>query len=113
MWTDGAVERVTEQEIADAKAMIGRDGIGCEPASAATLAGIKRLVASGQIKRGDRVVALLTGSLLKDPTYTIGYHTGKLALEVEGEQHRIEGSFKNQPMRVAADKDEIKRLLGV
>lgn len=113
VWTDGVVERVSEQEIADAKAMIGRDGIGCEPASAATLAGIKRLVASGQIRRGDRVVALLTGSLLKDPTYTINYHTGNLALEVEGEQHRIEGSFKNQPMRVAADKDEIRRLLGV
>src|SRR5215510_1977467 len=45
-WTDGVVERVSEQEIADAKAIIGRDGIGCEPASAATLAGIKRLVAS-------------------------------------------------------------------
>jgi threonine synthase len=110
-WTDGIVERVTEQEIADAKAMIGRDGIGCEPASATTLAGVKRLVASGRMKRGDRVVALLTGSLLKDPAYTIGYHTGKLFLEDDGEQHRIEGSFANQPMRVAADKREIKRLL--
>ena len=112
-WTDGVVERVTEQEIADAKAMIGRDGIGCEPASATTLAGIKRLVASGQIKRGANVVALLTGNLLKDPTYTIDYHTGKLALEEDGEKQTVEGSFINRPVRVAADKDEIRRLLGL
>ncbi|HVG19235.1 MAG TPA: threonine synthase, partial [Blastocatellia bacterium] len=110
-WTGGVVERVTEQEIADAKAMIGRDGIGCEPASAATLAGVKRLVASGLIRRGDRVIALLTGSLLKDPAYTIGYHTGDLFLEDEGGRHRVEGRFANRPARVAADKREIKRLL--
>ncbi len=45
--SDGVVEKVTEQEIADAKAVIGRCGIGCEPASAATLAGIRKLTASG------------------------------------------------------------------
>ena len=112
-WTDGVVERVTEQEIADAKAMIGRDGIGCEPASATTLAGIKRLVASGQINRGASVAALLTGNLLKDPTYTIDYHTGNLALEEGGEKQAVEGSFQNRPARVAADKDEIRRLLGL
>jgi threonine synthase len=110
-WTDGVVERVTEQEIADAKAMIGRDGIGCEPASATTLAGIKRLTASGHIRRGDSVIAVLTGSLLKDPTYTIGYHAGKLALEEDGKQQTIEGRFMNHPVRVAADKNEIRRLL--
>jgi threonine synthase len=112
-WTEGIVERVTEQETADAKAMIGRDGIGCEPASATTLAGIKRLVASGQIKRGASVVAVLTGSLLKDPTYTIEYHTGKLALVEEGGRETIEGSFMNRPVRVAADKGAIKNLLGL
>lgn len=112
-WTDGVVERVSEQEIADAKAIIGRDGIGCEPASATTLAGIKRLVASGQIERGASVIAVLTGNLMKDPAYTIGYHTGKLSLEEDGETQTIEGSFQNHPVRVAADKDEIKRLLAL
>jgi threonine synthase len=105
--TNGAVERVTEQEIADAKAIIGRDGIGCEPASAATLAGIRSLVASGRISRTDDVIAVLTGNLLKDPSYTIGYHTDKLSLE----QRPIRGSFANRPARVAADKEKIKRLL--
>src|ERR1700722_15184790 len=56
----GVVESVSEQEIADAKAMIGRAGIGCEPASAATLAGIRKLTASGVIRKDADVVAALT-----------------------------------------------------
>jgi threonine synthase len=109
-WTNGVVERVTEQEIADAKAIIGRDGIGCEPASAATLAGIRKLVASNVIAPADNVIAVLTGNLLKDPTYTIGYHTDRLSLENVGE---IKGNFANKSVRIAADKEEIKRLLEV
>jgi threonine synthase len=109
--TNGVVEIVSEQEIADAKAIIGRDGIGCEPASAATLAGVKRLVASGTIASNDKVVCVLTGNLMKDPTYTINYHTGELVL-VEDAQP-IECRFANRPMRVAADKAEIKRLLNL
>jgi threonine synthase len=112
-WTNGVVERVTEQEIADAKAIIGRDGIGCEPASATTLAGIKRLAASGVIDSSEDVVAVLTGSLLKDPTYTIGYHTGKLALDEDGARREIQGSFANRPIRVAADKEQIKRAISL
>jgi threonine synthase len=110
-WTNGVVERVTEQEIADSKAIIGRDGIGCEPASATTLAGIKRLVGSGVIDPSDNVIAVLTGNLLKDPDYTIDYHTGKLALVTDSTRSDIKGSFANGPARVAADKDEIKQLL--
>jgi threonine synthase len=109
--TNGVVERVTEQEIADSKAMIGRDGIGCEPASATTLAGIKRLVGRGMIDPTDNVIAVLTGNLLKDPTYTIDYHTGKLQRESEGVRQEIKGGFANRPVRVSADKEEIKRLL--
>ena len=74
----GTVEKVTEQEIADAKAQIGLCGIGCEPASAATLAGIRKLTARGVIDRGADVVAVLTGNLLKDPDYIYRYHTGQL-----------------------------------
>ncbi len=109
-WTNGIVEIVTEQEIADAKAMIGRDGIGCEPASAATLAGIKRLVTSGVIGKPDNVIAVLTGNLLKDPSYTIGYHTDEIALD-DYTHRQIKGNFANRPVRAAADKDQIKRAL--
>ena len=110
-WTNGIVERATEEEIADAKAIIGRDGIGCEPASATTLAGIRRLVSSGVIDSSDNVVAVLTGSLLKDPTYTIDYHTGKLELDEEGARREIKGKFENRSVRVAADKDKIKLVI--
>lgn len=74
----GRVITVSEQEIADAKAMIGRDGIGCEPASATTVAGIRKLVSDGIIKKHESVVAVLTGHLLKDTDYVIKYHEGKL-----------------------------------
>ena len=76
--TNGVVESVTEQEIADAKAIIGQCGIGCEPASAATLAGIRKLTAAGVIARDADVVAVLTGNVLKDPDYIYRYHTGQL-----------------------------------
>jgi threonine synthase len=64
--TDGIVEEVTDSEILQAKAIIDRAGLGCEPASAATLAGIRKLVARGIMKRDERVVGVLTGHLLKD-----------------------------------------------
>lgn len=64
--SDGIVEEVTDEEILAAKTVIDRAGIGCEPASAATLAGIRKLVAKGIIKRDERVVGILTGNLLKD-----------------------------------------------
>ena len=112
-WTNGVVERVSEREIADAKAVIGADGIGCEPASAATLAGIKWLVGSGTISKSDKVVGVLTGNLLKDPTYTIGYHTGELKFEKSGVQQTIEGRFTNKPLRAAANKEEIRRVLDI
>jgi threonine synthase len=106
--SNGVVERVTEQEIADAKAQIGLSGIGCEPASAATLAGIRKLTAAGVIERGADVVAVLTGNLLKDPDYIYRYHTGKL--EVPGGV-KIESRFANQPVVVANDADRIEELL--
>ena len=112
-WTYGIVERVSEAEIADAKAVIGADGIGCEPASAATLAGIKRLVASGVIDSSSKVIAVLTGNLLKDPSYTVGYHTGELVLPDAGEERPFRGSFSNRSVRVPPSKDAIKHLLAL
>jgi threonine synthase len=70
-FTDGFVMDVTDEEIGEAKAMIGRDGIGCEPASATTLAGIRKLTDSGQLDRDAQVVAVLTGHALKDTDYII------------------------------------------
>src|SRR6266850_2997018 len=95
--TDGRVLTVDEQEIADAKAIIGRDGIGCEPASATTVAGIKKLVATGAMKKQEKVVAVLTGHLLKDTDYVIHYHNQTLVTDWGAEGgHRIIGHFSNQ-----------------
>ncbi len=76
--TGGEVEEVTEIEIAAAKAEIGADGIGCEPASAVTLAGLKKLRRSGFVKPAESVVLILTGHALKDPDFTIKFHRGDL-----------------------------------
>ncbi len=105
----GVVEKVTEQEIADAKAQIGRCGIGCEPASAATLAGIRKLTRRGIIERGAEVVAVLTGNVLKDPDYIYKYHTGKL--EAPGGGMPITSTYGNKPVVVPNDPDRIAELL--
>src|SRR3981081_3544756 len=76
--TGGACEQVTEIEIAQAKTEIGAEGIGCEPASAVTLAGLKKLVKQGFVKPSETVVLILTGNLLKDPDFTIEFHRGEL-----------------------------------
>ncbi len=112
-WSEGEVECVSEQEIADAKAMIGRDGIGCEPASAVTLAGIKKMVAAGGIKPDENVVAILTGHVLKDPDYTVSYHAGTLSYtNKSGEQTMIESRYANAFVCVAAERDAIMKALG-
>jgi len=113
-WTSGRVLTVSEQEIADAKAIIGRDGIGCEPASATTVAGIKKLVAAGTIKDDEKVVAVLTGHLLKDTDYVINYHSRKLSMSWEsgaGNVNQIVGHFSNQPVRVEASQKAIRKVL--
>lgn len=104
----GVVESVTEQEIADAKAVIGRCGIGCEPASAATLAGIRKLVKSGAVEASAEVAAILTGHLLKDPDYVYRYHSSQL--ETPSGQP-IRATFGNAPITVGHDRDRIAELL--
>src|SRR5437660_2278443 len=76
--TGGEVEEVSEIEIALAKAEIGSDGVGCEPASAVTLAGLKKLVKQGFVKSNENVVLILTGHVLKDPEFTLKFHRGDL-----------------------------------
>jgi threonine synthase len=108
----GQVIAVSEREIADAKAMVGRDGIGCEPASATTVAGIRKLRAAGFIRRDESIVAVLTGHLLKDPDYVSHYHLGTLSLgpdtkDYSSEPQPIRGGFRNAPVRVTASKNAI------
>ena len=105
---NGLVESVSEQEIADAKAVIGRCGIGCEPASAATLAGIRNLVKAGVIESSADVAAILTGHLLKDPDYVYRYHSS--TLETPSGQP-IRPAFGNAPITVGHDRQRIAELL--
>src|SRR6201987_173185 len=110
--SQGQVITIGEQEIADAKAMIGRDGVGCEPASATTVAGIRKLAGAGFIRRGESVVAVLFGHLLKDPDYVSQYHRGTLSLnpgttQRKAESKLIKGAFRNAPIQVAASKNAI------
>lgn len=116
VWTGGRALSVSEEEIADAKAIIGRDGIGCEPASATTVAGIKRLVADGIIGSSEVVVAVLTGHILKDADYVINYHRGTLHTHEgsDGETKKgrpIAGTYANPPVRVKATKAAVLKHL--
>jgi threonine synthase len=110
--TGGWVEQVTEADIALAKAEIGAEGIGCEPASAVTLAGLMKFVAAGKIDSSETVVLLLTGHTLKDSDYTIHYHRGDLLRKDElgllGAE--IEATRRN-PVELEADPDQVLRAL--
>lgn len=101
--TDGVVLEVSENEIMDAKAAIDAAGIGCEPASACSLAGIRQLAASGKMKKGERVVGILTGHLLKDSDATVNYHAGKLA--------GINSKKANQPRQIEANVEAVLAAL--
>jgi threonine synthase len=79
--SEGIVEEVTDEEILAAKAVIDRAGIGCEPASATTLAGVRKLVACGVMKRDERVVGVLTGNLLKDSKVGIPQQASGIVVE--------------------------------
>jgi len=102
-WTDGVVESVTDQEILDAKAQVDRSGIGCEPASAASVAGVRKLILAGIIQPEEEVVALLTGHVLKDPDMVIKYHDGTLA--------GIDSNYRNQLKVIDPTLDEVRALL--
>jgi threonine synthase len=95
--TDGWCLDVSEAEIAIAKAELGAEGLGCEPASAVTLAGLKKLRAQGVIHSGQTVVLVLTGHTLKDPDYTIEFHHGTLLENNEkaGLEAEIDGARRN------------------
>jgi len=102
-WTEGVVEQVTDQEILDAKAQIDASGIGCEPASACSLAGARKLAAAGIIRPGESVVGVLTGHLLKDPALIVDYHAGQL----EG----IESRYANRLHCAEPTFDSVQAIL--
>jgi threonine synthase len=95
--TGGWCLDVTEAEIAVAKAELGAEGLGCEPASAVTLAGLKKLHARGVVAPGETVVLVLTGHTLKDADYTIDFHRGTLLKEEEtvGMEAKIDSLRRN------------------
>lgn len=102
-WTSGVVEQVSDQQIMDAKAIVDGVGIGCEPASACSVAGAKKLVEQGVISPGDSVVGILTGHVLKDPEATIGYHAHNLPA--------IKPAYQNALLQSEADLEQIVELL--
>ena len=106
--TNGTVLTVTEQEIADAKAVIGTEGIGCEPASATTVAGIRRMRNDGFIKTDEKVVAVLTGQVLKDTDYVIDYHNNSLRADSD---ELITSMFRNRPIQVAGGREGLRAVL--
>jgi threonine synthase len=109
----GTVLSVSEQEMADAKAIIGQEGVGCEPASASTVAGIRRLVADGVIGPNEDVVAVLTGHVLKDADYAIKYHQEKLFSDGDAttKRRKLAGTYRNPPSLVKATKAAILKGL--
>ena len=109
----GVVREVSDQEILDAKAQVGAGGLGCEPASAASVAGVKKLLAEGVIAPDERVVCILTGHQLKDPTATVAYHTTDQELfnEVLGSRGVRRAAFANRAVNVPNDLDEIVKAI--
>lgn len=100
-WADGVVTTVTDNEIMDAKAMVDRVGIGCEPASAAAVAGTRRLIAEGIVKPHETVIGILTGNLLKDPGATVDYHTGAWP----------DAQFANPPVQLEPTMAAVRQVL--
>jgi len=114
--TGGWCEQVSEREIALAKAEIGAEGIGCEPASAVTLAGLKKLVADGRVGKEETAVLLLTGHTLKDSEYTIKYHLGELLTEDEmasadAAERARHIELRHAPVVLDADVDAVLRAI--
>ena len=98
-FTDGVVTKVSDESILDAMAMVGRNGFGCEPASAATVAGTKKLVQQGIIGNDDTVVGIATGHILKDVTAIVDYHFNQ------------DNKFANTPITVEPKIEEILKLV--
>lgn len=100
-FTNGVVTSVSDAEILDAKAVVDASGVGCEPASAASVAGVKRLVREGVIRASDRVVAVLTGHVLKDPGALLRYH----------QELSPAPQFANPPVEIEPTLEAVERVI--
>jgi len=110
--TEGTVEQVSEVEIALAKAEIGAEGVGCEPASAVTLAGLKKLVRQGFVKPNETVVLVLTGHSLKDADFTLKFHRGDLFDQTPHQsESRILQPWQRSPLVLEPSVDAVIKLL--
>jgi threonine synthase len=107
----GVVRAVHDADILDAKAQVGAGGFGCEPASAASVAGAKVLAAEGVIGADERVVCILTGHALKDSSATVSYHTDDPDGREKQRQKYGRPKFANHPVPVSADPGEIVRAI--
>ena len=104
LWAmDGVVRSVSDAQILEHKALVGRHGFGCEPASGASVAGARMLLAEGVIKPGETVACILTGHQLKDPDATVRYHLS---------QTEPAGEIANSPVRVEDNIDAIIGAMG-
>lgn len=110
---DGVVREVSDQEMLDAKAQVGAGGLGCEPASAASVAGAKLLRAEGVIAEDERVVCILTGHQLKDPDATVAYHTTDQEQfnKVLGSRGVKRAAFANRAVAVSNNLEDIVRAI--
>jgi threonine synthase len=112
--TGGTCDQVSEIELAQAKAEIGAEGIGCEPASAVTLAGLKKLVKQGIVQPQETVVLVLTGNLLKDPDFTMEFHKGELLPATVPATAPVQDSLaplRHPPIVLDATLDAVTRAL--
>jgi len=96
-WTGGFCESVTDEEIFEAKKVLAEDGVGAEPASVSTVAGVRKLVRAGKIERHADVVCILTGNQLKDTEYIM--------------RHRAEGEDSAQRLRVEPTLAALRQAL--
>jgi len=101
-WTGGFCESVTDEEIFHAKCVLAEDGVGCEPASAASVAGLRKLVHAGKIERQADVVCVLTGHQLKDTEYIMRHRSGD---QESGQRLQVEPNLDSL-------RRELKRVLG-
>jgi len=110
---DGLVRQVPDDDILEHKAMVGRYGFGCEPASGASVAGLHLLLKEQIISPDETVVCILTGHELKDPDATVRYHTGiDMKQATPPPPLPTKGKYANRPIRVADDLAAICRVLG-
>ena len=110
----GVVREVTDEEILEHRAMVARWGFGCEPASAASVAGLRKLLEEQVISKDEQVVCILTGHELKDPNETVKYHTGidmKAAQDLAPRKPTT-GKYVNQPIPVPDDLAAIIKAIG-